>query len=165
MKDKIMNLPLVRWAVHLKISRWAAQNPVLSHFCNYEVISYLICGVLTTIVNYVIYFLSRILFGVLVSQCISWVFAVAFAYVSNKLFVFLSPDWSRATLKKELIPFISCRIFSFFADTVFMEVTVALLRWNEPAMKILSNVFVLLINYIGSKLLVFKKDHSRLPNS
>ena len=69
----------------------------------------------------------------------------------------LTDDWSVSVLKKELVPFISCRIFSFFVDTAFMEITVSLLFWNEPAMKLLSNVFVLLINYIGSKLLVFKK--------
>ncbi|OKZ69658.1 MAG: hypothetical protein BHV88_11310 [Clostridiales bacterium 41_12_two_minus] len=120
----------------------------MSRFCNYEVISYLVCGVLTTIVSYVSYFLVRIFSGVLISQCISWVLAVAFAYVSNKIFVFLSDDWSVPVLKKEL---------TFFVDTAFMEITVSLLCWNEPAMKLLSNVFVLLINYIGSKLLVFKK--------
>ena len=147
MKDKIMNFPLIRFIINLRICQWAANNPVLSRFCNYEVISYLVCGVLTTIVSYVSYFLVRIFSGVLISQCISWVLAVAFAYVSNKIFVFLSDDWS----------FISCRIFSFFVDTAFMEITVSLLCGNEPAMKLLSNVFVLLINYIGSKLLVFKK--------
>lgn len=157
MKDKIMNFPLIRWAASLRICRWAAKNPLLSRFCNYEVISYLICGVLTTVVSYVSYFIARIVSGVLASQCISWVLAVAFAYVSNKVFVFLSDDWSISVLKKELVPFISCRIFSFFTDTAFMEITVTLLCWNEPAMKLLSNVFVLLINYIGSKLLVFKK--------
>ena len=149
MKDKIMNFPLIRFIINLRICQWAANNPVLSRFCNYEV--------LTTIVSYVSYFLVRIFSGVLISQCISWVLAVAFAYVSNKIFVFLSDDWSVPVLKKELIPFISCRIFSFFVDTAFMEITVSLLCWNEPAMKLLSNVFVLLINYIGSKLLVFKK--------
>ena len=107
MKDKIMNFPLIRFIINLRICQWAANNPVLSRFCNYEVISYLVCGVLTTIVSYVSYFLVR--------------------------------------------------IFSFFVDTAFMEITVSLLCWNEPAMKLLSNVFVLLINYIGSKLLVFKK--------
>ena len=116
MKDKIMNFPLIRFIINLRICQWAANNPVLSRFCNYEVISYLVCGVLTTIVSYVSYFLVRIFSGVLISQCISWVLAVAFAYVSNKIFVFLSDDWSVPVLKKELIPFISCRIFSFFVD-------------------------------------------------
>ena len=157
MKDKIMNFPLIRFIINLRICQLAANNPVLSRFCNYEVISYLVCGVLTTIVSYVSYFLVRIFSGVLISQCISWVLAVAFAYVSNKIFVVRSEDWSGPVLKKELIPFLSCRIFSFFVDTAFMEITVSLLCWNEPAMKLLSNVFVLLINYIGSKLLVFKK--------
>lgn len=157
MKERIMNFPLIQWVIHLRICKWAAKNPILSRFCNYEVISYLVCGVLTTVVSYVGYFIARIFTGVLASQCISWVFAVAFAYVSNKIFVFLSDDWSLPVLKKELIPFISCRIFSFFVDTAFMEITVSLLGWNEPAMKLLSNVFVLLINYVGSKLLVFKK--------
>lgn len=162
MKDKIMNFPLIRWAVNLRICKWAAKNPVLSRFCNYEVISYLVCGVLTTVISYVSYFVIRMFAGVLVSQCISWVLAVAFAYVTNKIFVFLSDDWSASVLKKELISFISCRLFSFFTDTAFMEITVTLLGWNEPAMKLLSNVFVLLINYIGSKLFVFKNKNKTI---
>ncbi len=157
MKDKIMNFSLIRWVVHLRICKWAAKNPALSRFCNYEVISYLVCGVLTTVVNYVSYFVVRTFSNVLVSQCISWVLAVAFAYVTNKIFVFLSDDWSMPVLKKELISFITCRFFSFITDTAFMEITVSLLGLNEAAMKLLSNVFVLLINYVGSKLLVFKK--------
>ena len=59
MKDKIMNFPLIRFIINLRICQWAANNPVLSRFCNYEVISYLVCGVLTTIVSYVSYFLVR----------------------------------------------------------------------------------------------------------
>lgn len=159
MKDKIMTFPLVRWFTKLSICQWVAKNPVLSRFCNYEVISYLICGVLTTFVSYISYFIVRIFSGVFVSQCISWILAVAFAYISNKVFVFLSDDWSASVLKKELIPFISCRIFSFITDTVFMEITVSLLSFNEPLMKLLSNIFVLLINYVGSKLLVFQKNN------
>lgn len=164
MKERIMNSGIVRWAVNLKISKWAASNPVLSKFCTYEIISYIICGVLTTIVNYVAYFIARALTGslsegasILISQCASWILAVLFAYFVNKAFVFLSDDWSSNTIKRELPPFIGCRLFSFFTDTLFMLLTVKLLHLNEPLMKIVSNVFVMIINYFGSKLLVFKK--------
>lgn len=143
--------------MQLRICKWACGHPFFSRFCSYEVISYLVCGVLTTVVSYVSYFAARaFLDSVVISQCISWILAVLFAYWSNKLFVFLSEDWSRETLCKELPSFLSCRIFSFLVETVFLVLTVNLFCWNEPLMKILSNVFVLIINYIGSKLFVFR---------
>ena len=159
MRERIMRLPLIRWITGWRLCQWAAGHPLLSRFCNYEVISYIICGVVTTIVNYVSYFASRGLgVSVLLSQCIAWTIAVFFAFAVNKAFVFDSPDWSKSTLIREIIPFFSCRIASFLLETVFMEVTVSILHWNEPLMKIIANVFVLIINYVGSKLLVFRKN-------
>ena len=159
MKEKILNFGPIRAFSQTKLWQWAAHHPLLGKFCNYEVVTYIVCGVLTTIVSYASYFICRSFSAsILVSQLVSWVLAVLFAYVVNKVFVFLSPDWSRQTVIKELIPFITCRISSLVAETIIMEVTVGLLHWNEPLMKILANVVVLVMNYVGSKLFVFRKN-------
>ena len=162
MKEKIMNCQLIRWATNLKISRWAASNPFFSRFCNYEVISYLICGVLTTVVDYVSYFVCRSFgAGTGIATTIAWILAVIFAYFVNKIFVFFSTDWSLGGLRRELVPFISCRIFSYVLNLVLMLVTVDLLHWNEVLMKIGCNVIVMILNYFGSKLFVFRKSSSK----
>ena len=162
MKEKILDSGFIRFITGLKLWKWACANPVLGKFCSYEVISYIICGVLTTIVSYSFYFLFKALTAsILLAECFSWIIAVVFAYVVNKAFVFCSPDWSRKTVIKEVIPFFSTRIFSLVAETIIMEVSVGLLHWNEPLMKILANVIVLIINYFGSKLFVFRKPEGK----
>lgn len=159
MKEKILNHPLIRWIIHLPVCRWAASNPILSRFCTYEVISYLICGVLTTAVDYVTYFIGKgIGLNTAAATTLAWVLAVLFAYFSNKAFVFLSTDWSAAGIRRELFPFISCRILSYLMNVVIMVITVDRLCWNEPFMKIASNILVMIVNYFGSKLFVFRRQ-------
>ena len=75
--------------------------------------------------------------------------------------VFFSPDWSRHTVIKEISPFLTTRISSLVAETIILEITVGLLHWNEPLMKILANVVVLIMNYIGSKLFVFRDQEAK----
>jgi len=157
MKNRILNHPLIRWTINLLPFRWAASHPVLSRFCNYEVISYLICGALTTAVDYITYFIGKGLgLSTAASTTLAWILAVIFAYFVNKIFVFFSTDWTPAGLFKEIIPFLSCRIFSYVMNVVLMVVTVDFLHLNEPLMKILSNVFVMIVNYFGSKFIVFR---------
>ena len=138
-----------------------SQNPVLSRLINYETITYVICGVLTTVVNYVVYFLMPRFgtngFDIILAEIVSWIAAVLFAFVTNKIFVFDSPDWHAKVFFREFIPFIVARLLSLAFDTAFVYVTVAVLHWNEPLCKLLSNVFVLIMNYIASKLIIFRK--------
>lgn len=157
MKNRILNHPLIRWATHLPPCRWAASHPVLSRFCNYEVISYLICGVLTTAVDYVTYFIGKgVGCSTAAATTLAWILAVIFAYFVNKIFVFFSTDWTLSGLIREIIPFLSCRIFSYVMNVVIMVVTIDFLHLNEPLMKIFSNVFVMIVNYFGSKFIVFR---------
>jgi putative flippase GtrA len=125
----------------------------------WDIVSYLFFGVLTTAVNYVVYFPLYNWAGVsaTVSTIISWVVAVAFAFVTNKPFVFKSHDWSMKTVKPELIKFLGCRIGSGVMEVIIIALTVDLLGWNGNWMKIIVSVLVIILNYIGSKLLVFKK--------
>ena len=125
----------------------------------WDVVTYLFFGVLTTIVNYVIYLPVYNLLGLsaAVSNAIAWVVAVAFAYLTNKPFVFRSHDWSAKTVVPELTKFVGCRLASGVMETVILFVTVDLLGWNGNLWKLVTSVLVVILNYLASKLLVFKK--------
>ena len=125
----------------------------------WDVITYLFFGVLTTVVNYVIYLPVYNLLGLsaAVSNAIAWVVAVAFAYLTNKPFVFRSHDGAAKTVGPELAKFVSCRLASGVMETVILFVTVDLLGWNGNIWKLVTSVLVVILNYLASKLLVFKK--------
>lgn len=124
-----------------------------------EVVTYLIFGVLTTLVNYAVYFplYNWLQVSATLSNTIAWVVAVAFAFLTNKPFVFESHDWSAKTVMPELTKFVGCRIGSGLAETIIIFLTVELLQWNGNLWKLLTSVLVVILNYIASKLLVFKK--------
>ena len=125
----------------------------------YDILSYLFFGVLTTVVNYIIYLPCYNLLGLSasVSNMIAWVVAVAFAYLTNKPFVFRSHDWSTKTVVPELTKFVGSRIASGALETVIIFVTVDCLLWNGNVMKLVTSVLVVILNYVASKLLVFRK--------
>ena len=126
---------------------------------HWDIITYLFFGVLTTIVNYLVYLPVYNLLGLsaAVSNGIAWVVAVAFAYLTNKPFVFQSNDWSRETVVPELTKFVGCRVASGLAETAILFLVVDLMGWNGNVWKLVTNVLVVIMNYFGSKLLVFKK--------
>lgn len=135
------------------------QTLVKSHW---DVFTYLIFGVLTTVVNYLVYLPAYNLLhlSASVSNILSWVVAVAFAYLTNKPFVFQSHDWSMKTVLPELGKFVSCRLASGGMETVILLVTVDLLGWNGNVWKLVTQVLVVAMNYIASKLLVFRKKET-----
>lgn len=92
-----------------------------------------------------------------VANIISWIFAVAFAFVTNKLFVFKSKSWQPRTAGKELASFTGARVFSLLAETVVILFVVSVLRGNEIVAKVAGQIVVLVLNYVLSKLFVFKK--------
>ena len=124
---------------------------------HWDIISYLFFGVCTTIVNYIIYLPCYNLLGIsaTISNMIAWVVAVAFAYLTNKPFVFKSHDWSKETVIPELTKFVGCRIGSGAAETLILLLAVDILGWNGNIWKLVTQVMVVILNYIGSKLLVF----------
>ena len=124
-----------------------------------DIISYLFFGVMTTAVNYVVYLPCYNLLGLsaAVSNVIAWVGAVAFAYLTNKPFVFKSHDWSAKTVVPELTKFVGCRVGSGLLETGIIFVFVDLLRFDGNVMKLATSVLVVVLNYVASKLLVFKK--------
>ena len=130
-----------------------------------EAMRYLIFGALTTIVNIVVYtiFAKIILKGlsneslrINVSEIISFVLAVLFAYVTNKLYVFDSKTDGKKQFLKEMLSFFSCRIFTEIISILMMNSAV----WfniNDVLMKVISNVVVIILNYVFSKIWIFKK--------
>lgn len=127
----------------------------------WDIISYLFFGVLTTVVNYLVYLPCYNLLGLssALSNAIAWVVAVAFAYLTNKPFVFKSHDWSMAVVLPELAKFVACRIGSGLLETGILFVFVDYLGYDGNILKIITSVLVVILNYIGSKLLVFTKKY------
>ncbi len=132
---------------------------LIEKFLNKETILYLIFGVLTTIVSLVSYRLCTISnIDYRLATIISWCLSVAFAYITNKLFVFESKSFNIDIILKEIIAFVSCRIFSGVCDFAFMIFAVEILKINDFIAKIIANVFVVIMNYVASKLIIFKKQ-------
>lgn len=128
-----------------------------------EIILYLIFGVLTTIVNILTYIIFTKVFNLdyLISNLIAWILSVLFAYITNKIYVFESKTNEKKMIVLEIISFFSFRVLSGIIDMTFMYIFVSLLTFNDSLMKIVTNVIVVILNYIFSKLFIFnKKDKS-----
>lgn len=125
-----------------------------------EVILYLVFGVLTTLVNWGLYFVLADLWKVdyLLATAISQILAILFAYVTNRIWVFESKASGFLKIFFEMVRFFGCRGVSFLLDLGCMYVGVSLLHIDDTWMKLISNVLVVIANYIFSKLIVFRKD-------
>ena len=123
-----------------------------------QTILYLIFGVLSTIVNILTYaFCTRNLnIEFLISNWIAWIVAVLFAYITNKFFVFESKKINIKFLIKELSSFISCRLLSGIIEMILMYTMISLMSLNDFIVKIITNVVVVILNFIFSKLIIFK---------
>lgn len=124
-----------------------------------EPLNYLFFGVLTTLVNYAVYLpcYNLLHLSASVSNLIAWVFAVVFAYLTNKPFVFESHDWSVKTVVPEFSRFVGCRLLSVALETGILFLSVDWLGGNGNLWKLITSVIVIVVNYVGSKLLVFRK--------
>ncbi len=128
-----------------------------------EMISYLVFGVLTTVINIVVYTLLRPrlhmdeYWAVLIANAVAWVISVAFAFVTNKLFVFRSKSFERAVFWRELGSFVGARLLSLGVDELGMVLLVNVLFCGDLAAKIIMNVIVVIMNYVLSKWFIFKK--------
>ena len=125
----------------------------------WDILLYLFFGVLTTLVNFLVYFplYNWIHLSGTLSNVIAWAVSVAFAYLTNKPFVFKSHEWSAKTVIPELSKFVGCRVGSGALETLVIFVTVDLLAWNGNIMKVLVSVAVVILNYVASKWFVFKQ--------
>lgn len=127
---------------------------------NKSIISYLFFGACTTVINWLSYYLCYTILNVsnIVSTIIAWLFAVAFAFVTNKIWVFNSKSCDFKTLISEALTFLLARLATGVLDIAIMWVVVDLRNWNPDIWKLLSNILVIITNYILSKLIVFRND-------
>lgn len=128
---------------------------------NRELISYLVFGVLTTAVNYITYLLFAPLFATTtIPTAIAWILSVIFAYITNRIFVFRSTARGWKALLFEVVSFFGARVLSGVLDVVFMWIFADYMGFDDKWMKLISNVFVIIFNYIASKLVVFRKKET-----
>ena len=127
-----------------------------------EIINYLIFGVLTTVVSLATYYICVFTFlnpenpvGLQIANIISWIFAVIFAYVTNRKYVFESKEKNKV---KEATKFVGSRVFTLILDMGVMWLGVTILGFSDKIMKMVSQVLIIIGNYIISKLFVFKKE-------
>lgn len=133
-------------------------NKIKKIFFNREAIMYLIFGVLTTVVDYIaaLFCFHGIKLGEITSNNIAWLISVAFAYITNKLFVFESKSFQGRVLFKEIVSFLSARIITLImADIIIWGASK--LNIGFLSAKIASSVVVIAANYIFSKLIIFHK--------
>lgn len=130
-----------------------------------EIINYLIIGGLTTVVSLVSFYLVRILIftkdtqlDIQISNVISWIFAVLFAFVTNKKYVFESKTKGKEKIQ-EMIKFYLSRVTTLLIDMATMWILTAPLNINDKVSKIIVQFIIVVLNYVFSKLFVFKKEH------
>lgn len=140
---------------------------LIKKICNRETISYLFFGVLTTIVSIGSYAFVRYLtgeamseaVGIMAANLISWVLAVAFAYITNKLFVFRAMSFNARVLIKEIAAFVGARLFSLGFEMLWLMITSVVLGFDDRICKILGQFAIVIMNYIFSKLFIFKNNN------
>lgn len=127
-----------------------------------EIIMYLIFGVLTTVVSLVTYYALTLTIlnpekamQLQLANIIAWIVSVAFAYVTNRKFVFESKS---EDIVKEATSFVGGRVLTLLLDMAIMFIFVTLLHLNDKIFKIVSQVLVIVTNYVISKLFVFKEN-------
>ena len=138
---------------------------LLKYFNRYRgVVLYIFFGGITTLINIVSYYVFvKYIFADMgslansLSNAVAWLFSVLFAFFTNKVWVFESKSWQKSVVLKEIISFFSFRFATGILDMGIMILGVDILKYNELIMKVLSNVLVLVSNYVGSKLFIFKK--------
>lgn len=138
-----------------------------------ELFVYAVVGVLTTLINYAVYFiasrLGALMLGIApdhpvliaVANVLSWIATVAFAFWANKKYVFRSENWNRATLKKEIPGFVTARLLSLGMDIAIVELMVHALSISDLISKLVTNILVIIANYFLSKFWVFRKKNEK----
>lgn len=128
-----------------------------------EVLLYLLFGGLTTIVSIGTYAWFNVKLGLneLIANVISWIFAVLFAYVTNKIWVFQSRNLKWNELAAEICKFFGGRLFTLAVEEGILFVFITLLHGNSVLVKIIAQVVIVILNYIISKLFVFREKKEK----
>lgn len=123
-----------------------------------DLIPYAVFGVLTTVVNIVVYWLFAHALGtpVMVATVMAWFVAVLFAYLTNRRWVFHSEALGLKEIAKEAASFFGCRMGTELIDIAAMYVLVDQMRMNDIVIKTVANIVVIVVNYVASKFVIFK---------
>lgn len=132
-----------------------------------DLFPYLFFGVCTTLVNIAVYALCARLLGMptVPSTIIAWIASVLFAYITNRKWVFHSSASGFSAITKEIVSFFACRLATGVIDWLCMFVFVDLLHFNDLVIKIAANILVIVLNYVASKLMIFKKKKTEPETS
>lgn len=124
-----------------------------------EIINYIVVGGVTTIISILSYYLFRIILSsntnlnVQISTVFSWIVAVTFAYFANRIFVFKSNN----SKKTEAVKFVTSRIMSLLIEMLVMFILTSVVKINDKVAKVLVQFIIVILNYLFSKIFVFKK--------
>ncbi len=144
----------------------------------HEIIMYLIFGVATTVVSWVTYALfTKIIpvfpffgiadFNIIIANVLSWVCAVLFAYITNKIWVFDSKSWHMSVALKELGLFVTSRLATGVIEWVglplliYVGINQTIFGVEGMVAKVLVSIIVVILNYVFSKLFVFKGNKQK----
>lgn len=139
-----------------------------------ELIIYVVFGLLTTVVNLVTFTLFNKLLGqekYLISNVIAWFAAVSFSYLTSKIWVFESKSWNIKVIIKEVFSFFAARVLTLLIEETGLYVFVELFSFDELSIGIFGfeiggeliakgmlAIFVVAVNYLFSKLVIFRKN-------
>lgn len=125
-----------------------------------EGMRYLIFGGLSTVINIIVFvLLEKIGFSTLISNLLAWIISIIFAYFTNKMCVFNSKTKNKKELLQEITSFVSCRILTLIIDEAYMYITIDIMHFNSLLMKVISNIIVIVLNFIFSKIFIFKNNN------
>ena len=165
------NLTLKVFEMVEKFGLWILEKLHLKFLAKFytdhlEGMRYLVCGALSTVVNIASYALvAYTIFAgiqpetlrVTISDCVAFVIALIFAYWVNKTVVFETKCENFKSLLKEITSFTVCRLFTQFVSLGMMNLAV-IIHMNDILMKVIANIVVIILNFVFSKLIIFKKD-------
>lgn len=125
----------------------------------HETLSYLFFGFLTFVVSIISYKFLNITLNIneLIANVLSWIAAVTFAYITNKIWVFKAPTHGFRQIIKEASAFFGGRILTLVIEEIIILIFVTLLNFSSLVVKVIAQIIVIILNYIISKKLVFNK--------
>ena len=125
-----------------------------------SLILYIFFGVCTTFVNIVSFWLMVHMFNfrAVSGSIVAWIASVIFAYITNRRWVFQSKARGTKNIFREVYSFFACRLATGVLDCFVMFLFVDIFGLDDVIIKILSNIVVVVLNYIASKIFIFKNS-------
>ena len=150
--DRLMHLPLLRLF-----------EPFYKK--HKEGLLYLFFGAVTTLVSFAVFWIFEDLLGwnELIANLLSWVISVAVAFVTNRIWVFNAPTTGFSAFALQVVTFYTSRVATFLIEEAILLIFVTWLGLLAMPVKIAASVIVVILNYVFSKLFVFRKNREDAP--